>query len=535
MLAQALLLTVPIVLLLLVGGVPSALADRHAHRFRRFVTRLAAVQFAAAGASAAWAITSGSWVEAWFVGLFGESLAPSVYYDGVSSLMLLLVSFLGYVVCRYSIRYLDGEATQGRYFRWIGFTVGAVCAMVVSGNLLLFFLAWIATSFGLHRLLLHYPQRPAAHRAAWMKFAVSRVGDLFLIAAIALTFTTFGTLQFPELFSAVDAAAAGTPDATRTADSDTTAALTAIAWFLVIGAAIKSAQFPFHTWLPETMETPTPVSALMHAGIVNAGGYLVIRTSPLVIQAPQALLALALIGTVTACLAGIVMLTQTSVKRTLAYSTIAQMGFMMLQCGLGAFSAAMLHILAHSLYKAHAFLISGDVLKQAAATRVGKRISPQLVHSVLLLLLAAGLTVGSYAPIAMAFGLDHALKPGGYLLAFVFCLALTTWGWRIMTSGTLRDVALGFATSGILSSLYVISYLAVDRCLVGSTPSVAMLSSTWVAMGIAGIAFGMLFVLQATLARDHQPDWLKSLYVHASNGFYVDTVIRRVFGSLTSV
>ena len=285
-----------------------------------------------------------------------SSLSIGMYFDGATGLMLMLVSFVGLVVCRFSIRYLDGEAMQGRYFRWIGFTVGAVSLMVVAGNLLLFFVAWVATSFGLHQLLLHYGHRVAAHRAAWTKFAISRLGDAFLIGALVLTFNMFGTFELSELFSQVN-------DVVST--SQITGGHAAIGWLLVLGALTKSAQFPFHTWLPDTMETPTPVSALMHAGIVNAGGYLIIRMSPLVALAPSALMTLAVVGAFTACFAGVVMMTQPSIKRALAYSTIAQMGFMMLQCGLGAFAAAMLHILAHSLYKAHAFLSSGSVIAQS--------------------------------------------------------------------------------------------------------------------------------------------------------------------------
>ena len=243
--------------------------------------------------------------------------------------------------------------TQGQYFAWTGFTIGAVSLMVISGNLLMFVVCWVMTSLGLHQLLLHYGHRPAAQRAAWTKFTISRIGDAALLAAIVVIYSEFKTLHFAELFAAVGSS----PDAA-------TAATSVAGFLLIVGAITKSAQFPFHTWLPQTMETPTPVSALMHAGIVNAGGYLIIRTSPMVSLTPWALSLLAVIGGVTACFAAVVMLTQTSVKKSLAYSTIAQMGFMMLQCGLGAFSAAMLHIVAHSLYKAYAFLSSGNVIEE---------------------------------------------------------------------------------------------------------------------------------------------------------------------------
>ncbi len=370
----AVLLVVPILCLLATACLPSAIANTKVRLVRGFVTLLVALQCLLAFCLATGYVAMGSEpLSTSVLGTLDASNFAGIYYDGATALMLALVSFVGFVVSRFSIRYLDGEAMQGRYFRWLGFTIGAVSLMVIAGNLLLFFAAWVMTSFGLHQLLLHYRHREAAHRAAWTKFTISRLGDAFLIAALILTFKTFGTFELSTLFESAKALAGTTA---------LTPSHVAIGWLLVLGAVTKSAQFPFHTWLPDTMETPTPVSALMHAGIVNAGGYLIIRMSPLVALAPAALITLALIGAFTACFAGVVMMTQPSVKRALAYSTIAQMGFMMLQCGLGAYSAAMLHILAHSLYKAHAFLSSGSVVSQSLATAGAKSPTPSLGKSI---------------------------------------------------------------------------------------------------------------------------------------------------------
>ena len=169
--------------------------------------------------------------------------------------MLLLVSFLGMVVCQYSMRYLDGDARQGRYFRWIGMTMSSIAAGYLGQP------AHVLRSLGpdqarLHQLLLHYPDRSTARRAAWTKFVIRRVGDCFLVAAIVLVFLEFGTFKFDQLFS--EAAAASS------------SVMAAIAWLSVLGAVTKSAQFPGHTWLPENMETPTSISALMHTGIVES-------------------------------------------------------------------------------------------------------------------------------------------------------------------------------------------------------------------------------------------------------------------------
>ena len=241
-----------------------------------------------------------------------------------------------------------------------------------------------------------------------------------------LTFRSFGTFEFQQLFSEVEVVAA---------TSQVAASQAAIAWLLMLGAITKSAQFPFHVWLPDTMETPTPVSALMHAGIVNAGGYLVIRVSPLFALAPESLLTLSLIGAFTAIFASVVMMTQSSVKRALAYSTIAQMGFMMLQCGLGAFSAAMLHIIAHSLYKAHAFLTSGSIVSQSRTTAGAALPVPSRTAATATLIGAAAATITTYIAILFALGVNLDDKPGGFVLAFILLLALTTWGWQLLTLG----------------------------------------------------------------------------------------------------
>ena len=296
------LLPLPAFCMGLAMAIPNSWANRRRKRLGNFVVVATGLQFLLALCAAvihAVGIVSGTSVIAQLEGPI-PGLGNAVYVDGVALLMLLLVSFIGLVVIRYSIRYLDGESSQGRYFRWLSVTIGAVSLMVIAGNLLLFFLAWVMTSFGLHHLLLHYSERPIARRAAWTKFAISRLGDAFLLAAIILTYQSFGTLELRVLFAKL---------AATSGDASVVPMHEAIGWLLAFGAITKSAQVPFHTWLPDTLETPTPVSALMHAGIVNAGGYLIIRMSPLMLQAPAALLTLAVVGTVTAFLGGIVMMT----------------------------------------------------------------------------------------------------------------------------------------------------------------------------------------------------------------------------------
>lgn len=526
---EALVASISLITLSLLAGIglPSRVANSHARTMRQLVTALLAVQFVLAAIAAIDYIATGSTPQvialaSWAID-FGVGF--SVYYDGASGLMLLLVSGIGFIVSRFSIRYLDAEATQGRYFRWLGITVGAVSLLVAAGNLLQFVFAWVLTSYGLHHLLLHYGHREAAQRAAWSKFAISRLGDAFLAVALVLVLQTFGTFDFKQLFAQANELAAS---------GQTTPQHLVIAWLLMLGAVTKSAQFPFHAWLPETMETPTPVSALMHAGIVNAGGFLIIRMSPIVTLAPEALTTLALIGAFTACFAGVVMMAQSSIKRTLAYSTIAQMGFMMLQCGLGAFSAAMLHILAHSLYKAHAFLGSGSVVNQATAMRGARKVNPSLGQNLICLLAAALASTASYLTISTAFGIDLFAKPGGPILAMILCLALTMWAWRIFLLGDRKASLGGIVGISLLSLGYVVSYFAIDQLLRASLPAKPLMNFTpQLAFGIAG-GFTLLFALQQIQKRYELSHWMAALRVHAANGFYVDALYRRVFPSQVS-
>lgn len=508
----------PILFLLASLGLPTRLANARVGMVRTVVTGLLAFEFLCALAAGLTLLVMGQ--NAWTVTLvrlpFLAGLGLDFYYDPLTGIMLLLVSFVSLIVSHFSIRYLNGEANQGRYFRWLSFTTGAVSLMVVAGSLLLFVVAWVMTSLGLHQLLLHYPHRAAARRAAWTKFAISRLGDAFLLLALSLTFQTYGTFQLSDLFAqASDVAQSG----------QTTIQHAAIGWLLVLGAVTKSAQFPFHSWLPETMETPTPVSALMHAGVVNAGGYLLIRMNHLVVLAPSALATLAVVGTLTALFAGVVMMTQTSVKRTLAYSTIAQMGFMMLQCGLGAFSAAMLHIVAHSLYKAHAFLGSGTVAPIVNRISEAGGVTPNRFRSLACLVTAAATTTIAILAIASFLDLSLTQKPGGVVLGFVLGLALTTWGWRLMERSERQTVGVAITGLILMSLIYLGGYGLMQRIAGDAIAEVAIPAQGLLSLGII-VTFATVFLLQVFLVPQRRPRWFEAIRIHAANGFYFDAMIR---------
>jgi NADH:ubiquinone oxidoreductase subunit 5 (subunit L)/multisubunit Na+/H+ antiporter MnhA subunit len=289
---------------------------------------------------------------------FAPSLIDWLEVDTLALTTALMVSVLGVVIGEYTATYLAGDQNQQSLQRNLVLTLLAVLIFIFARNLAVAFVAWLGVSFALHRLLLYFKDRPRAVAAARKKFVVSRIGDVCILSAIVLIFyqlPSASTLDYHAIAEALRA---------LPSDKQNLLSIQAIGWLLAAGAAIKSAQVPFHFWLPETMEAPTPVSALMHAGIINAGGYFLIRMSAIFSLFSSALVALQWVGVVTAVFGALVMITQNDIKKKLAYSTISQMGIMILCCGWGAYSLALFHIIAHSFYKAHAFLSTGTLVTE---------------------------------------------------------------------------------------------------------------------------------------------------------------------------
>ncbi len=506
-------------LLLILGCVPSRWANRHAVALGTATRMAAAFAFGTALVVAAGLFVAHRQGQPTTVSL---SIASGwgIYLDPLSAIMMLLIAFVGLVIARFSVRYLDGDPRQGRFLRWINFTLGAVLTLVLSANLVMFTIAWVLTSFGLHQLLTHFRERPGALMAARKKFLISRLGDVLLIAAVALIYFTIGGTDFSTIFTTAEQLHAGSESPGWI--------LSVAATLLVLGAMTKSAQFPVHSWLPDTMETPTPVSALMHAGIINAGGFLVIRLSPLITLSHLALDLLAIVGAVTAVLGSVVMLTQPTVKRALAYSTMAQMGFMMLQCGLGAFGAALLHIVAHSLYKAHAFLSSGGILEAApvAGLREPNRSSLRR-YLQLPIAIAAAVAVATLS--AQVLNRSSGVSAGGIALGLILGIALTGIMWNALRVARVPVIATGFLVMLAVAFSYRTLVGGFDLLLAGGGSSLTV-STSAVDIGIAvivAIGFGLLFVLQSAIADGTSSPLLESLYVHAHNGFYLDIPMRK--------
>lgn len=523
LLTPMLVLAAP-VLLLLAGLIPTSWANARP----RLMTRVtgAAAWLALACALLAAVVHAFDTHRTWTLvsmELPGDLGAFSIgtYVNAVTVIMLLLVSFVGAVVSRFSRNYLDGEPNQGRFHKWLSLTLAAILTLIVSGNLLMFSIAWIATSLCLHQLLLFYPERPAALLAAHKKFVASRIGDISLLSAIFLIGSTLHTLEFEEIFRLMSAMEGPAP-----------AALQVAAVLIVVAAALKSAQFPFHGWLIQVMEAPTPVSALLHAGIVNAGAFLVIRMSPIMSLSEGAMLLLALIGLVTLTLASLVMLTQTSIKVSLAWSTTAQMGFMLLECGLGLYSLAMLHLVAHSLYKAHAFLASGsgvDAFRAPAMRYSHAGFRPgQLVMA-----LAVGLLIT--VAVGSVFGVTLRQQPA--LLAAGTVVAVAVTQLMLQASGLVSSArfllrALGLAA--VVSTSYFALHAAFDVMLAGSVLPLREAGSAYhAALAVAvGVVFLALLAVQELLKSTARSPRTEALYMHLYNGLYIDVYLTRVLQRL---
>jgi NAD(P)H-quinone oxidoreductase subunit 5 len=446
-----------------------------------------------------------------------QGIGFSIRLDAVSSVMFLLVSFIGWVVVRYTATYLDGEARQGAFIGWLSLTLASVLMLVLSDNLVQLIVAWIATSLFLHRLLLFYPERIAARRAAAKKFVTARIGDVALIIAAVLLTLAYGTTEIAPILSAARAGTGGG------------LAIWA-AGFLALAALLKSAQFPMHGWLTEVMEAPTPVSALLHAGVINAGGFLLIRFADVLLLAPSVMAGLVLIGGFTALFGGLVMLTQPAVKTSLAWSTVAQMGFMILECGLALFSLALLHIVAHSLYKAHSFLASGGAIELIAANR---RPGPVAIPTAAAVGRAFILALAIYVVIGFGFGFGfqhkspQAIALGAILIfgvAYMLAQGLADAAPRALTR---RTIVYAVATSVGYFALQVFATWVTSGVL-PAPPSPGPLQ--WALILLAVSSFGAAAVVQAMfpLWADHPA--AAGLRVHLSNGFYANAVFDRLLG-----
>lgn len=281
----------------------------------------------------------------------GDLNAPiGLLVDPLSTVMMLVVTFVGFLIHVYSIGYMHGDRGYARFFTYLNLFMFSMLVLVLANNYLLMFLGWEGVGLCSYLLIGFWYEKKSAADAGKKAFVVNRIGDAGFILGLFLIWSTFGSLKYTEVFAAIDPALG-------------VEVYTAITLLLFVGAVGKSAQLPLYVWLPDAMEGPTPVSALIHAAtMVTAGVYMVARSSPLYNLAPFSLEVVAWVGALTAVFSATIALVQNDIKRVVAYSTISQLGYMFLGAGAGAYASAVFHLGTHAFFKALLFLGAGSVI-----------------------------------------------------------------------------------------------------------------------------------------------------------------------------
>jgi len=284
----------------------------------------------------------------------GFSADFAFYLDQLSLVMLLVVTGVGFLIHIYSVGYMWDDPSYYRFFSYLNLFMFFMLTLVLAGNYLQMFIGWEGVGLASYLLIGFWFTKDSAASAGKKAFIVNRIGDFGFLIALFLLIKHFGSLNFDQVFGAV---------VPLQAETAVAGLLTAIGILLMVGACGKSAQIPLYVWLPDAMEGPTPVSALIHAAtMVTAGVYMVARSHVIFERAPTALMVVAIIGTLTAFFAATIGIAQTDIKKVLAYSTISQLGYMFMACGVGAFSAGIFHLMTHAFFKGLLFLGAGSVI-----------------------------------------------------------------------------------------------------------------------------------------------------------------------------
>ncbi|WP_449286985.1 NADH-quinone oxidoreductase subunit L [Marinobacter sp. PE14] len=425
-----------------------------------------------------------------------------LYPDGIAVWMATMVAFIGWVILRFADNYLSQDPGRDRFLPWFLVTVSSVLVLVFTNHLLILAGAWIGVSLALHHLLTLYQDRPQARMAAVQKFIVSRVGDALVVSGVVALYLHYGTFYLPEMIQNEGARAGGST------------ALTVASVALALAAVLKCAQIPFHGWLIRVMEAPTPVSALLHAGVINLGGFLWLRLFPVFDGFTAGHMILLVIGGMTAVVAVLTMMTQYSVKHALAWSTCAQMGFMLFEIGMGAYTLALLHLLAHSLYKAHSFLASGRTVAVSAATRFPE--SPSASR-----LSWAGLTGLLAAAILVQFPWIVENNP---VFGALLVLAVSAASMGI-PAGATRAVKLRLAGLAVLLvPLYSLLHLLIGPAV----PEQEGFVIPGIALGTAATLVTLLAVCSLMIVFGARFPATRALSVHFRQGLYLELPFDRL-------
>jgi NADH-quinone oxidoreductase subunit L len=475
------------------------------------------------------------------------------YVDRLSAVMMVLISGVGTIIYTYSLGYMYQDPHDRRYLALIGFTTSVLLCMVSSANLMMLFLFWQILNYLLY-LLAHNHAHAATLEGAFRTFTLLRVGDVAFFAGVLLAHSLYGTLEFPELFVQ---AAASTATVSLLPGVEFSGA-TAVTLLLFIGGMSKSAQFPLFIWLPRYLYAPTPATALLHAGIINAGGFLINRLAPLFGLSSTTLHIAFVVGTLTAILGATMMLAQNDIKNTLGFSTIGQMGYMIMECGLGAFSLAVFHLIAHGLFKATMFLNSGNVIHNARMEPHFPHTTPQAEKEGLSRLTwSTGFVTTLLIPLLILL-VTHGilriplLESQGTVI-FLFFIWITS-SQAILTLTRLRAVASWKVSAAMLLTLLFVVFVylfAVESFTAFLYPNPEEVASYFQAADLPNWLFDLMIVMATLLTvlswsylylRAHDrtmwmPAWIDGLrirlYVLSIHRLYVDQAYERLGRAVT--
>jgi len=431
--------------------------------------------------------------------------------DPLSLIMLCLITIVALVIIRFSKNYLNQEPREMHYQYWFMLTLASVTVVITSNHFIIFCLAWIGISVSLHQLLMFYPNRPRAALAAHKKFLISRLADICVITGIALLYHLHHTFFISEVLAYYQQAL---QQPIQPVNHLTQLAAVTFA----IAAILKCAQLPLHGWLMQVMEAPTPVSAILHAGIINMGGFLMILLSPLMLQSPIAQWLLLVVSGITAMVASLIMMTRISIKVMLAWSTCAQMGFMLLECGLGLYELALLHLIAHSFYKAYTFLSSGDAVQHYLQENLARRlVAPTVSPKPIKWLTASALAVLLVSLLFLATQTFANNQNGFLAIAAIVSISIS-----ILLSenlfGRTKIIPIGLMALSIV--LLYVAWHALFSNLLPQTilqPALNRLMLAWVLILFTALFFGYI-----TLRHHPYSKFGQWLYLNLYAGFYLD-------------
>lgn len=452
--------------------------------------------------------------------------------DFLHATLLLLINFLAWIIYRYSAVNFQADVDAPRFLTWLTCTLLAVQVLILSDHLIVFWLAWVGVSLSLHKLLTFYPNRPRAILAAHKKFLIARCSELCLGLSFWLIYSVHHSFSISHILSQYPLI-------------NLPWQITSAVILLALVALLKCAQLPLHGWLIQVVESPTSVSALLHAGVINLGGVLLLIFAPLLSQVAAAQWLLLLIAGPSAVLAALTMTTRISIKVRLAWSTCAQMGLMLVECALGLYELALLHLIAHSFYKAQAFLSSGSAVREYLHAQMAQAAEIKQVPSIRRWILASVIILASMAGVATLLnGLfaDHlqanihlfSIAPwlviGFALLSFVAyqlnvhqSTCQSKYLSPLKSMAQLKNLVTVITTVVLLISLYVLLKTQMAQLLDLPIYHSSWLADVWVCALVI-----LLIAANYALQNHAQNAQVRSAWIALNAGVYLDEWITRL-------